>query len=76
MVTVLPSPGVLSILTLPRNDSIERLTTSIPTPRPETFETTFAVEKPASNIRLYNSCGVGVESVVNTPRSMAFKRIA
>ncbi len=45
-VIVDPAPRSLSISIVPRSDSIDRFTTSIPTPRPDTFVTSFAVENP------------------------------
>jgi len=46
-----PWPGVDWMRTLPRNDSILRLTTSMPTPRPEISVTCLAVEKPGWKMR-------------------------
>ena len=47
---VVPRPGVLVIAIVPRSASIWRLTTSMPTPRPETLVTCLAVENPGSKI--------------------------
>jgi len=45
-VTSEPCPGVLDRSIAPRSPSIVRLTTSIPTPRPDRLVTCAAVEKP------------------------------
>ena len=47
-----PNPGRDEIEIRPPNAWIERLTTSMPTPLPEMFETVVAVEKPGRNRRL------------------------
>ncbi|MNP43617.1 hypothetical protein D3C76_1374460 [compost metagenome] len=52
MRTTVPLPGWLSRSTVPRSKVMLRLTTSMPTPRPERLVTTWAVEKPGSKIRL------------------------
>ena len=46
-----PFPTSLSISMIPFSFSIFVLTTSIPTPRPDTFVTLAAVENPGLNIR-------------------------
>ncbi len=52
MVKVEPWPGREAIEMRPPRAWIERLTTSMPTPRPEMLETVSAVEKPGRKIRL------------------------
>ncbi len=49
-VTVVPRPGSLAMATLPRSAVMLRLTTSMPTPRPDRFVTCSAVENPGSKI--------------------------
>ena len=49
-VTVVPSPGRLAMSTLPRSAVMLRLTTSMPTPRPDRLVTCSAVEKPGSKM--------------------------
>ena len=49
--TVVPSPGRLKTSTTPPIFSIWDLTTSMPTPRPETLVTVWAVENPGWKIR-------------------------
>ena len=51
-VKVEPLPGREEIEMRPPSAWIERLTTSMPTPRPEMLETVAAVEKPGRKIRL------------------------
>jgi len=51
MVNLLPAPFEESIFNCPLNFSIPFLTTSIPTPLPETSVTSFAVENPGWSIR-------------------------
>ena len=51
-VMVVPLPGTESISTVPRRASMARLTTSMPTPRPETLVTVSEVEKPGKKMRL------------------------
>ncbi len=51
-VIVLPTPSVLAMSMLPRSAAILRLTTSMPTPRPDRLVTCSAVEKPGSKISL------------------------
>ncbi|MMZ61377.1 hypothetical protein D1872_235240 [compost metagenome] len=46
---LVPFPGVENIVTLPPSDVILDLTTSSPTPRPDTSEMTSAVLKPGAN---------------------------
>ena len=46
IIIFVPTPGVESILIIPRSFVTFVLTTSIPTPRPEMFVTTSAVENP------------------------------
>ncbi len=41
-----PTPSLLEISMVPRKVSMVRLTTSMPTPRPETLVTSLLVEKP------------------------------
>jgi hypothetical protein len=41
-----PTPFIDETLMFPCRDSIPRLTTSMPTPRPETSVISFAVDKP------------------------------
>ena len=57
-VKVEPSPGREVIEMRPPSAWIERLTTSMPTPRPEMSETVAAVEKPGRKIRLSISSSV------------------
>ena len=52
MVKVEPRPGREAMEMRPPSAWIERLTTSMPTPRPEMLETVSAVEKPGRKIRL------------------------
>ena len=47
-----PAPGVLRMSIRPRNFSIFRFTTSMPTPRPEIEETCAAVLRPGSKTSL------------------------
>ena len=55
---VVPLPKRLDTPTVPPIFSMFVLTTSIPTPRPETFVTLSAVEKPGSKMRLQISLSV------------------
>ncbi len=71
---VVPCPGAESTSTVPPIFSRLVLTTSMPTPRPETLVTAAAVEKPRRKIRprmsrslMRRSC-----SAVTSPRSTAF----
>ena len=52
ILNTLPAPCSERISTAPRRRSMFFLTTSMPTPRPETSVTTLAVENPGSMIRL------------------------
>ena len=58
-----PRPGSLCTRMEPRSESTSRLTTSMPTPRPETSVTFVAVEKPgrkiSSKISLLGELGIG-----------------
>ncbi len=54
----LPLPNSLSISITPLSFSMLVLTTSIPTPRPETFVTLAAVEKPGLKIKAKASLSV------------------
>ena len=74
---VVPRPTVLVTSTEPPMDSIRVLTTSMPTPRPETLVTCSAVENPGRKIRLRMSRVVIVASCVweTRPRSSAFAAI-
>jgi hypothetical protein len=62
-VTLVPCPGRLETSTAPRRLSTRCLTTSMPTPRPETSVTCVAVENPGSKrsakIWLSVSCASG-----------------
>ncbi len=71
-----PLPRWLSTATVPRSPSIDRLTTSIPTPRPETLETARAVEKPGRKIRANSSLSESLASASTSPRSRALARMA
>ncbi|CRZ41267.1 Uncharacterised protein [Vibrio cholerae] len=52
MVKRLPRPNSESTSICPPSSSMLRLTTSIPTPRPEMSETCSAVENPGAKIKL------------------------
>jgi len=52
ILNTLPAPLSERISIAPRRRSMFFLTTSMPTPRPETSVTTWAVENPGSMIRL------------------------
>ena len=56
--TLMPWPSAESISTVPPSAVMFRLTTSMPTPRPETSVTTSAVEKPGAKIRPQTSASV------------------
>ncbi len=47
--TVVPPPGSVAMSIVPRRLSIVFLTTSMPTPRPDSAEIVAAVEKPGAN---------------------------
>ena len=47
--TVVPPPGSVAMSIVPRRLSIVFLTTSMPTPRPDRAEISWAVEKPGAN---------------------------
>ncbi len=57
--------------TVPSRFSIFRRTTSMPTPRPDTFDTTSAVEKPAMKIRLSHASSLSTASPAIRPFSRA-----
>ena len=52
MLSRLPRPGSESISTVPLSWPMRVLTTSMPTPRPDTSDISSLVEKPAAKIRL------------------------
>ena len=52
MVVVMPFPSSLVMVTLPPSSSTLRLTTSMPTPRPENSVTSVLVEKPGASRKL------------------------
>lgn len=58
-----PCPTFESMDTDPPNDSIVFLTTSRPTPRPETSEILSAVENPEAKISSYACLSVSAEAV-------------
>ena len=58
----------------PPSPWMERLTTSMPTPRPEMSDTEEAVEKPGMKIRLSTSSSLRLESTSIRPLSMAIWR--
>src|SRR4051812_28555324 len=68
-----PSPGCDSTSMVPPMDSMLVLTTSMPTPRPETLVTAAAVEKPGRKISCRTSVGLILAraSWVSRPRSTA-----
>ena len=68
--TLMPKPSDDSISTDPPSAVMLRLTTSIPTPRPETSVTTSAVEKPGAKIRFQTSASVRLSGAA-MPRSRA-----
>ena len=72
---MLPLPGVEWICTWPPSSLMLRLTTSMPTPRPETSLTTSAVEKPGAKIRLKIRSSDSSSSAPTRPRSRALARI-
>ena len=71
MVKVEPLPGREVIERRPPSAWIERLTTSMPTPRPEMLETSEAVEKPGRKIRLSISSSDSAASAAISPFSTA-----
>ena len=71
IVKVDPRPGATMIVMRPPSAWIERLTTSMPTPRPEMSETTEAVEKPGRKIRLSISSSDSLASAEIRPLSIA-----
>ena len=75
-VMVVPFPFVLSISIDPCRASMPRLTTSMPTPRPDTLVTSFAVEKPGARIRAKSSRSGRMASAEIMPRSTALARMA
>ena len=76
MVQVLPTPSLLFTSTSPLNASILDLTTSRPTPRPDTSVTSFAVEKLGRNNKSIISLSdmLAPCSGVMEPLSIAFWR--
>ena len=58
MTNALPFPGVDSTSIDPFRDSIFVRTISMPTPRPEIFETAAAVLKPGFQMKAINSLGL------------------
>ena len=57
MIIAVPTPGWESIVSEPSRSSMLVLTTSMPTPRPDTSVTCWAVEKPGSRIKANSSRG-------------------
>ena len=71
-----PCPGRESMVTEPPSCLISLATTSMPTPRPDSWVTWLAVEKPAWKMNCCTSwSGSGVFSAIS-PRSMALRRTA
>lgn len=66
-----PRPRVVLMLTSPLRLLTARLTTSMPTPRPERSVTCSAVEKPGAKISSWISSGRSFASGETSPRSMA-----
>ena len=76
---VVPAPGRLSTFTTPcRSSTIQRLTTSIPTPRPEISVIIGLVLKPGKKIRSTTSCSLSASafSSVMKPLRTALSRTA
>ena len=71
--TTMPKPSADSISTLPPSAVMFFITTSMPTPRPETSVTTSAVENPGAKIRFQTSPSV-IESGASMPRSRALAK--
>ena len=70
---MVPAPGLLRTSTLPLNFSMLRLTTSMPTPRPDTLDILSAVENPGSKIiRHISSSFKSRSSSLINPLSMPF----
>ena len=76
MVTVVPVLFSVAISMEPPSASIAFLATSIPTPRPDTLETTFAVEDPGSRMKLNISLSVNSAWGGARPFSTAFASMA
>ncbi|GJE61227.1 hypothetical protein MPOCJGCO_3348 [Methylobacterium trifolii] len=78
MVKVVPRPSCVLMSMTPPMVSMLVLTTSMPTPRPETEVTALAVEKPASKMN-FETCASVIRSTsawLAMPRSTAFLRMA
>ena len=75
---VVPRPRSEAMSTVPPMSSILVLTTSMPTPRPETAVTAFAVEKPGwkMNFATWASLMRSSSASAASPRSRALRRIA
>lgn len=73
-VTLQPSPGLLVKRTVPLRDSMLLLTTSIPTPRPETSLTFCAVESPGAKMSACSSSSVGTADSASRPMETALRR--
>ena len=69
-------PGRLSTSMVPRSALTLRLTTSMPTPRPDRLLTAWAVEKPGSKISVEISWSVRAVPGSTRPRSIALARTA
>ena len=78
MVKVVPRPAVVAMSIRPPMVSMLVLTTSMPTPRPETEVTAAAVENPAWKMNLATWASVirSTSAWATSPRSTAFWRIA
>ncbi|MCY1307273.1 hypothetical protein D9M68_791320 [compost metagenome] len=73
--TVVPRPNSLMTSTSPRNCSMLRRTTSMPTPRPERLVIRAAVENPGSKIRRRISLSLSTWSGCTRPFSTALAKM-
>ena len=78
MVKVVPRPSCVLMSMTPPISSILVFTTSMPTPRPDTEVTAFAVEKPGwkMNFATWASVILSISDWLATLRSTALRRMA
>ncbi|OPZ24954.1 MAG: hypothetical protein BWZ01_02710 [Deltaproteobacteria bacterium ADurb.BinA179] len=75
-VIVVPLPRTEAISTVPPKDSMLLVTTSMPTPLPDTLDIDFAVEKPGVSMSSKRSFSLIAASGLMSPFSMALDLMA
>jgi len=72
-----PAPGVERMVSVPPRYSILPFTTSMPTPRPETFVADAAVEKPGAHVNMNTSDSdrLGLMEVGEDVRALAVREL-